>query len=262
MRVPLINSMASRITLAVAPLLLVMIAGTVLLLLAHYRSTVSDLQESRFAYSASELRNSAESSLRLGLPLADLDQLEPAMADVLDRDIAILSIDLFDDQGRLLFTTDRAGIGESVPDPWTQATREMQGEFWRRTERGVAVLGAPIINSFDQLAGGLALRYDPRGGQAGGSGSTDAVYQWLPLAGAGLLALIWLAAYIALSGSERRSASVAARIDQSDPSFNQDHEATTIFARERLERFLERVGAARADMAHTGREIARIDEKD
>jgi len=119
----------------------------------------AQLRGSRFQFSLNSVIGGLESGLRLGLGLADLPGAQEQIDHIRVRDSGILSIDVFDEDGHILFTTDRGGVGSHLPAARSTPCLEQGG--WRgRDEDGSMQCGA-LRNSYDQVVGGVLLRYQP-----------------------------------------------------------------------------------------------------
>jgi hypothetical protein len=83
--------------------------------------------------------------------------------DLLDReksrDTNILSIEAFDQNGSVVFSTDRTFIGDLIANRWLAAWKQADKELWYVQEEDALVVGGPLVNSFDAVIGGIALRY-------------------------------------------------------------------------------------------------------
>lgn len=121
--------------------------------------TYDHIAETRFLFVSQSLKTALELNIGLGFPLAELrvtqDLIEREKAD----DDQILAIEVLDDTGRSLFSTDRGTVGEDAPQDWLQALQASGGQRWTVTERDAIVMGVPIINDFEKTIGYVALQY-------------------------------------------------------------------------------------------------------
>lgn len=163
------GTLAVRLTVALAAVLLVLAILMGLAMEALRTGGERDLREGRFAYSLAQLKQRVESPLSLGLNIESLPQLQRLLEEEAAADQEILSLDLFDAEGRLLFTTDATGIRDAVPQGWLEAMRALPSpgedadlngvEVWQVEERGGQALGVALFNDFGLQVGGLALRH-------------------------------------------------------------------------------------------------------
>ncbi|MDF2095510.1 hypothetical protein [Aquibaculum arenosum] len=164
------TALALRMTTILGSVLLLLALLFSLTLEAMHVDSERDLREGRFAYSLAQLKQRVESPLSLGLEVESLDYLQQLLEMEAAADPEILSIDLFDSEGSLLFTTDRVGIRQAVPEGWLEATLALptpdeaeqtpQSEaIWHLDERDGQALGVALHNDFGLVVGGLVLRH-------------------------------------------------------------------------------------------------------
>jgi hypothetical protein len=129
-----------------------------------FTSQLYDLRESRFQFSLANVRATLESGLRLGFTLSDLPGTQAMIEQVRAREQDIQSIDVFDPAGRILFTTDQSGVGASLPDTWRIACMSSPpGAIWRSEDEDGNLQCTVAINGYDQISGGVLLRYRLQG---------------------------------------------------------------------------------------------------
>jgi hypothetical protein len=121
-------------------------------------------REDRFRFSLSNVQSALESGLRLGFAASDLPGAQDLIDRVRARQPAILSIDVFDDDGRVLFTTDPAGLGATVPLAWRETCLSPGVGVQRIDDDGDRIQCLGLVNSFEQLSAGVLLRYRGSGG--------------------------------------------------------------------------------------------------
>lgn len=136
------------------------IAMTIGLSLDKFRRTHTDLLTSRFQFVVNDIRNKIETQMDLGLALSTLQDVSEELETYQSDDESILSIEVFDENGSVLFSTDPSFIGDLVSEDWVIAWRTNQNaNSWSRLERDAGVVGVPIQNNLNQNVGSLALRY-------------------------------------------------------------------------------------------------------
>ena len=117
------------------------------------------LRESRFEFSLNNVKSSLELGLELGLPLHDL----PGAQELIERnrmqEPVILSIDIFDANGHIVFTTETAGVGANLPQAWMAPCLSRERSNWSSQDDAGNVLCGSVMNGYDQVAGGVVLRY-------------------------------------------------------------------------------------------------------
>ncbi len=133
---------------------------TIGLSLDKFRRTHTDLLTSRFQFVVNDIRNKIETQMDLGLALSTLQDVSEELETYRNDDEMILSIEVFDENGSVLFSTDPSFIGDLVSEDWVFEWRANQNfSSWSRLERDAGVVGVPIQNNLNQNVGSLALRY-------------------------------------------------------------------------------------------------------
>lgn len=158
------TGLTRRFTGAFLPLLLAVLIGCAVLLSSQLDATKRTLREHRYASVAMSLASAFEVSLDLGVPLEAQRNLLDDMRFEIERDPTIVSIDVFDPTGRLVFTTDRGGVGDRVPAAWVAQLADAGRPGWTVADGSGRVTGASIINNFNKAAGAVALRHDAGAG--------------------------------------------------------------------------------------------------
>ncbi|MXZ80088.1 MAG: hypothetical protein F4Z15_01670 [Gammaproteobacteria bacterium] len=152
---------AFRVALVLVPILVMGIAITSALSLHKFGQTFSNLLDSRFEFVTGQIRNDIETQMDLGLPLENLQITEVLEAYGLD-DRQILSIEVFDESGLILHSSDSSSIGDLIPEEWISIWRlnaSTGNPSWFTQETDAGVVGTPIRNNLGQDVGSLVLRY-------------------------------------------------------------------------------------------------------
>ena len=124
-----------------------------------YRKVLSDLLRDRHALVLQEIGHSIEASLSLGLALDALPGVNATLQANISRHPRVLSIEMFDERGTVLYSADESLRGDLVSEEWASAWN-MGGEpVWARVERDAHVVGLRVHNSLGHAVGSLALRY-------------------------------------------------------------------------------------------------------
>ena len=123
-----------------------------------YKSTVGQIVKSRVLVVANSIENSVQASLALGLSFGELNMLNSLLDRQKVSDELILGIDIFDTQGKHLYSTDSGQIGQSAPKEWLKAAEKAKAE-WYVEEPAQFVTGIALKNNFDLTVGYLAMRY-------------------------------------------------------------------------------------------------------
>ena len=123
--------LATRITLALVVILAAGVGMTTVLSAHMFERTLSDFLTSRFEFELNDVRQRIETQMDLGLALAELQSVPQELEEYLRADEQILSIEVFDDTGIVLFSTDPSFVGDLVTEEWVTAWRASRGqEVW------------------------------------------------------------------------------------------------------------------------------------
>ena len=120
---------------------------------------VEALRSERFRFSLMDMKATLEAGLRLGNNTADLAGTDALVTQVRDRQPDILSIDVYDAQGDVLFSTDPSGRGLKLPPAWRQACLNPDTTGWAGIDADGGVQCVGLVNAFGQAAGGVLLRH-------------------------------------------------------------------------------------------------------
>ena len=152
--------LATRITLALVVILAAGVAMTTVLSAHMFERTLSDFLTSRFEFELSDIRQRIETQMDLGIALAELQNIPAELEEYLHAEEQILSIEVFDETGIVLFSTDPSFVGDLVTEEWVAAWRAGRGqEVWSDLERDARVVGVPLRDNLGRDVGSLALRY-------------------------------------------------------------------------------------------------------
>lgn len=124
-----------------------------------YKSTISNIVKSRVLVVGRNIENSVQASLALGMQFTELQQLQQLMQREKSSDRLVRGIDVFDTSGQVIYSTDRARLGQKVPTPWIGSAERSKSTEWSSDESDEYVAGISLKNAFDLTVGYLALRY-------------------------------------------------------------------------------------------------------
>lgn len=125
-----------------------------------YRSTSDRLIKERLVVVGLGIENSIRSSLALGLQFSDLGTLPEMMQRERGTDEMIRSIEVFDTEGKTLYSTDRLRAMRGVPESWKSEAKDADGDQWMVKAGLNSAVGIPVKNNFGLVIGHLALRFD------------------------------------------------------------------------------------------------------
>ena len=152
-------SLTQRMTITVILILIVASTLTATLNILKFERVVGDREAAIYASEVSDIKRIVEDSMNLGLALNMLRNTQALIERRNAEDPVILGISVYDEQRRVLFDTNRESIGEPLDPRWLSLTPD-QPAWTGRTPRA-AFTGAPLVNSFGKIVGGIVLRYDP-----------------------------------------------------------------------------------------------------
>lgn len=125
-----------------------------------YRTTANRLVTERLVVTGRSVENAIQSSLALGLQFSDIGTLPGILDREQSTDSLIQGIDIFDTEGKLLYSTDRLRASRPVPKDWLVAARKAGDKGnWFVDDGGEAAAGISVQNNFGLTIGHLALRF-------------------------------------------------------------------------------------------------------
>lgn len=152
--------LATRITFALVAILAAGVALMTVLSAHMFERTLSDFLNSRFEFELSDLRQRIETQVDLGIELGDLQSVPAELEEYRHAEEQILTIEVFDETGTVLFSTDPSFVGDLVTEEWVTAWRTIHGaDVWSNLERDARVVGVPLRDNLGRDVGSLALRY-------------------------------------------------------------------------------------------------------
>jgi hypothetical protein len=124
-----------------------------------YKSTISGIVKSRVLVIGRNIENSVQASLSVGMQFMEIGTMNALLSREKASDRLIRGIDVFDHTGQVLYSTDRARVGEKVLVSWTDAAARSKSTEWGLEGDDEYVAGISLKNNFDLTVGYLALRY-------------------------------------------------------------------------------------------------------
>ena len=115
----------------------------------------ADVAAARDGYLLRSLKAAAEANVSIGLALDQMDALQSLIERERESAEAVLSIDVFNGSGVVVYSTDRSAIGTSVASPWVPFL-DKEGT-WAIPGRGERVVGTRFDNDLGRPEGGIAL---------------------------------------------------------------------------------------------------------
>lgn len=117
------------------------------------------VREARFDFGLHQIKTSFEAGLRLGLSPSDVPLTQQRIDKMQSEQPDILSIDIFDAQGRVLFSTDVAGLGASMAGAWWQGCLHPSRPELKGQDADSQWQCRSLIDGFDMPTAGVVLRH-------------------------------------------------------------------------------------------------------
>lgn len=155
-------SLRPRVAASICFILASAVSLTGLLNHYEYRSYLGDLLRDRRALVLQDIGHNIEELLSLGSALNELrDAVGDDMQERIAQDPQVLSIEMFDEAGTVLFATDESLRGDLVSEDWIAAWNDDPDgpPVWSRLEPDAHVVGLRVENSLGHPVGSLALRF-------------------------------------------------------------------------------------------------------
>jgi len=158
------GGITARIAATILVILILAGALRTVLNVSKFDDAFTGLLQSRLSVIVLDVQQTVESSLSLGLPLNALVNAQEMLDRERLQDDGILSILIHDRQGRRLFDSETARVGQEIPQGWPvvqSVAPSSEGEqTWVLREADAFTVGAPLRNNLGEVVGGIALRYD------------------------------------------------------------------------------------------------------
>lgn len=157
-------SLSSRMGGLISLILLAAVLSITLLSLRSFERAQSAVLNERLQFILFETKQSLEQALRIGLPLGGEHGIGEKLDQLRRLDDQVISIEVFDSNGVVLFSTDRVFINELVSERWLEAMAALSGQdraskIWSHREHDVLVEGLAVARPDDNLVGSVALQY-------------------------------------------------------------------------------------------------------
>lgn len=175
-----------------------------------YRSMAERIVKDRLSLIGNSIEHNIQASLAIGLQFSDIGTLPAMLERERDAEDLVHGIDVFDTDGRLLYSTDRLRMDRPVPADWLAAARRAGSADWIVQGSGESAVGVEVANNFGLTIGYLALRYS----DAKLAAANARVGRDLAVAGLAILALAGAIASCALMAVMRRLGSDVSALER------------------------------------------------
>ncbi len=203
-------SLPARVAVILVLILAATVGLTTVLAANKFKQGLGELLDARYRLVVSDIVATIDTSLDLGVDLADMQSLQPLLDRTIETDPTLLYVEVLDSEGIVLLSSDSSNVGLPAPQAWLSATRNAQEGAWQRSEGDAVVLGQPIVASFGAVVGTVALGYS----RAVSEHRVGEVTQSFMHIGAGavvVFALVLVPVVIVLLRPERRALAEAER---------------------------------------------------
>ena len=160
------SSFTLRLSAALASVLLIAAALTLVLNYSKLRRTMLAQEASIFQLVTHQLSETIEASMNLGLALSMMENTQALLDRQKERDPLILELVVHNADGRVLFATDPARIGTDLPRAWV-AGPATGAVAQPGAEGHSGIARSRLRPAFGQVAGGSScatIRQRPRSG--------------------------------------------------------------------------------------------------
>ncbi|MCY4503992.1 MAG: hypothetical protein OXE57_20900 [Alphaproteobacteria bacterium] len=140
-------------------------AGTMALMILLNQQKFADilrgLDDSRVSVMTLDTSRRLRQAVDLGLPLKDIAESRSIVEALIEDYPELESVSIFDAGGRVLeHGGNELDTGRNEAPPiWVSDNRAADGEVWRIEDPESFIVGAPVVNNFGKLEGGVAVRY-------------------------------------------------------------------------------------------------------
>jgi hypothetical protein len=152
-------SLARKVSAALIAILMVTMVTTALFGYYKFEDVMSSLVRSRYSFVIFTIKKKVEDSLNLGFAIRQLRQVQDTIEVEKARDEQVLSIEVYDSRGEVLFSTDRGGIGATVPEKWLEMLGGSAATAFSLMDEDTNVVGLPLVNNLGKVEGAVVLRY-------------------------------------------------------------------------------------------------------
>lgn len=202
-----------RLAILIALVLLAAVLITARLNYAKFVQVTEALDDSRYAFLAQDVKATLEASLDLGLPLEQIQNAQEVVERQRARYPEILAISVFDEQGRVLYTS-----GRTRPD---LLARLQQEQSVSGVLDGDRIAATTLVNPFGAAVGGVAIRVSAQSAERRNDTMVASLGSAVLSAAAIGTAAVALIALVLLHGVRRRlqmQARIIASIGAAEPA--------------------------------------------
>lgn len=233
------------------------VAGTTVLLCAALVFGALDRlslrsSEANVDFLLSQLRDSIEANVGLGLPLADIRVVQSLVEQAKAADNRVLAVEVFSPSGVSLFNTDRGAIGEDIPPAWHAAIRKrVDDDRWRVEDLGDIVIGEAMHNDFGEAVGHIAMTISDDVRRDHAEGLLTTLMSRLALVVPVALAVVLFVATLLANRSTRDIRILTAALDSASPKVTTPLTELAVRVRSTVDRAVDEFDRAAIDVLKT-----------
>lgn len=125
-----------------------------------FKRTADGVLQSRMLLIGANIESNIQSALALGLSFPEIPTISALIQREKTSDALIQRIDIFDNEGKLAYSTEPGGVGEIVAAEWQKTAMEAANKaFWRIKKSDCLGVGVGLQNNFGVTVGQLLIRY-------------------------------------------------------------------------------------------------------
>lgn len=125
-----------------------------------FKSTADGVLLSRMQMIGANIESNIRYSLALGLAFPEISTLPELIGREKAADALIRDIDIFDNEGRIAYSTEPGRVGQKVAEQWQgNAIEAANKAFWRLEDDAYLGVGIGLQNNFGVTVGQLLIRY-------------------------------------------------------------------------------------------------------
>jgi hypothetical protein len=128
-----------------------------------YRSTSNRIITERLVVTGRSVETVVQLALDLGLEFSEISTLPATLERERTTDDLITGIDIFDNDGKLLYSTETQRSSRPVPVAWLEAVAAAHGKAWMVEGDVESAAGMSLKTTFGVTLAHLALRYSGDG---------------------------------------------------------------------------------------------------
>lgn len=129
----------------------------------RFQTTLTGLIQNRLTVVGITLADSLEGAVDLGIGLGEVEIASALLQRARSDDPSIDGIEVFNTDGRVLFSTQTGRVSSIVLEDIFDAQRVAQERTWSLETETSFISGVDITNSFGQQIGGVVLSYSKKG---------------------------------------------------------------------------------------------------